>query len=1237
MSETPKKSRLRNFLRMWRHYPVKAFVRLGLISVALFAALTAVVFHAFRDEIELMVSHWVEEQTYRLFRPKTTFSLMEMPRLGKFIFHDFRIEDPFGETDYFIETSRVEVEFNPLQLISRGINLSRVHIYGGNFQIHKEGHDGPLNISRIFKSPGGKDGPAGRVRIGEFLLKDCRILLEDIESKPIENKIAVLQGRFTSISGEHLVEVDTCSLNTTYWSVGPAELSGIFPIRKDYLGFRRVRVVKGETDLTGEGFVDFAGRSFEYKIRNGSLEAAHLPPELEVRDRFSGTVGVSLAWAGSFDSSTVQVDLSLDKGVVFGYPVSELTTRLSYGESILRFQQLKADICGGSLAADLEFRFRETDDSYDIKADVQNAVVEQIGIPRLERLKGRMSGQLALHCRGYSLRELELAGSARRLRGKLNGVQIDSAGVSFNYRQGKLRVNSLAVHSWESITTAIGDVENNELFLFVSVERIPARRLRQILPLADFSGTIDLSGSLTGSLFDPVLKGAVSIGNGAYRFLSFDRLEGTCELEHLTSTIEGQLQLDLYQVDLAGHRFEKLHLNTEIPHTGMTRFSPVILVQDSLNSLYCSGFYTATPETGEQEIVVDTLELLYRGVRASTGNIFEIRVHRDTTRITSVDLSSMGGTISGEIDLYGTGSLKAEVNFAGLDFGTLAALSGSSQPAEGKLDGKLNISGQLSGPRFTLAADLENARFSLVACEKVKAAANIDSGILTIDRLELTDSDRTSIITGRLPLTAFYRADTAGEEQGDDRVEISASLDRFPLSAIKTGLIPLSEGTLQGQLRISGTVARPALSGEVALEGGAGVIAPINTRLQNMSGQITLEADRIVLTGIRSSSPEGLLLFSGQVMLEGLKPTGLELDITGNELILQQFRYVTQLKVSTRLKLAGSLPDLLLTGEVRVLEGEVSPNFGQVAVGPGEQAPRQSALVQIPPAPIDYDLHFTADEDFWLRNRNASIKLKANIRAVQQENNPQVAGEITTVAGTYTIFGRRFKIRQGSLQFQGQATVNPLLDINAERVVRGKVLRGDLAGTSMLSHGSSGATQVTGEQYEIDRNTFYLHIGGNLNDPQFEITVKDNDDRTIEPPLTPEQARTLVLVDQTYREFQQQSSFSQSKLLDQAANMALNQANPYIQEFTGIDEFSIESQLFDRSSSETSNDERASAKVTMGEFLFESVFFSFSQDLLDPSARSVQIEYLIGRKSSIIGQTDSRGHFSLDFRYLIKY
>ncbi len=123
---------------------------------------------------------------------------------------------------------------------------------------------------------------------------------------------------------------------------------------------------------------------------------------------------------------------------------------------------------------------------------------------------------------------------------------------------------------------------------------------------------------------------------------------------------------------------------------------------------------------------------------------------------------------------------------------------------------------------------------------------------------------------------------------------------------------------------------------------------------------------------------------------------------------------------------------------------------------------------------------------------------------------PQVSGQITTVAGYYSLFGRRFRIRYGNIQFQGQATLNPLLDINAERTVRGKVLRAGLAGSTLGFRGTSGPT-IPGEQYEVDRNTFYLHIVGTFNSPQFDITVRDREDREIEPPLTEELLPSAVL------------------------------------------------------------------------------------------------------------------------------
>ncbi|MEA2064152.1 MAG: hypothetical protein U9P14_10670, partial [Gemmatimonadota bacterium] len=692
------------FRRLW-HRPLWFFVRLGIIALALATVLLVLFYHIFRDEIEMVLTRWVENQTHYLFRPEVTFSSMAMPQLGEFIFEDFRVADPFGRPEEVISTERVRVEFDPLKILSRGINLALVEIQGGNFHVHRDS-TGETNLFKIFKSIGGKGENGTRIRVRSFILDNCRVRLEDLDDQPIDNEIERMEGSFTSISGEHVVEVHHGGVTTTYWSVGRAEISGIFPIKSGSLGFRGVRVLKGETDLTGSGFVDFHNRTYEYKITDGRCETAHLPPELKIADRFSGTVGVSVTFSGSFDSTAVQAGLTLDSGVIFDFPVSGLSTLLKYDSGSLSFERIETRACGGTLEGEMHFDVAGSDDSYQIRAHVRDARIEEIGIPNLEKLEGTLSARLDLRARGYSKHDFEIEGTGEMIEGNLGGMRIDSAGVNFSYREGKVRVEDLTLHCWESITTAIGDMENDELFLFLNIENLPARRLGRLLPVTDLSGAIDFSGSLTGRLFDPKLKGSLSISSGAFRNLRFHLLEGTCELEHLADTVQGNLQIDLHGVDFAGQALEKLHLNTEIPHRGLNRFSPLILMQDSLNMLYCNGFYTINPQTGEQEIAVDSLELLYRGVRATGREIMEIQRRGDTTRVTSLSLSTMGGTISGDLELAGTDFFRAGVRsaliFKEIDFSRLAFLLGTDQEAGGRLNGTLDVSGTLASPVCSL-------------------------------------------------------------------------------------------------------------------------------------------------------------------------------------------------------------------------------------------------------------------------------------------------------------------------------------------------------------------------------------------------------------------------------------------------------------------------------------------------------------------------------------------------------
>ncbi|HLA39723.1 MAG TPA: hypothetical protein VJ417_06995, partial [Candidatus Glassbacteria bacterium] len=298
------------------------------------------------------------------------------------------------ENRLLLKSGRIEVSFDPLQLLWRGgITLSRVNVYQGDFWIHKENGQGTINLNRIFRPRSSGGGGSGTsIRIRRFLLENCQVRLEDIDDEPIDNAVNYLEGRFTRIDGENVIEVHGSSLETSYWSFGNCKLTGIFTIEGDVLRMRKTRVIKGGTDLTGDGFVDFENRTFEYKLRPGTLELLHLPPELEMRDDLFGTADISATFDGTFDSTAVAADIALARGEIFGHHAETLSCRLRYTAGVLNFDNVSASIWRGWLAEGrLEFRFRGENQGYTVQSRARDIDIASLGVSGLDRRDARLS------------------------------------------------------------------------------------------------------------------------------------------------------------------------------------------------------------------------------------------------------------------------------------------------------------------------------------------------------------------------------------------------------------------------------------------------------------------------------------------------------------------------------------------------------------------------------------------------------------------------------------------------------------------------------------------------------------------------------------------------------------------------------------------------------------------------------------------------------------------------------
>jgi translocation and assembly module TamB len=83
------------------------------------------------------------------------------------------------------------------------------------------------------------------------------------------------------------------------------------------------------------------------------------------------------------------------------------------------------------------------------------------------------------------------------------------------------------------------------------------------------------------------------------------------------------------------------------------------------------------------------------------------------------------------------------------------------------------------------------------------------------------------------------------------------------------------------------------------------------------------------------------------------------------------------------------------------------------------------------------DVAVTVPRNSWVRGRGAALDVTGVLRL---EKNPgdslRISGQVDTVRGTYRFQGKRFDIRRGAVSFEGSATPDPLLDIEATHRVR---------------------------------------------------------------------------------------------------------------------------------------------------------------------------------------------------------
>jgi hypothetical protein len=412
-------------------------------------------------------------------------------------------------------------------------------------------------------------------------------------------------------------------------------------------------------------------------------------------------------------------------------------------------------------------------------------------------------------------------------------------------------------------------------------------------------------------------------------------------------------------------------------------------------------------------------------------------------------------------------------------------------------------------------------------------------------------------------------------------------------------------GRTRFELEASGASPEPRYAGWLEIERASLRIPILKRKFEPIAARVELEPGAIALRRFEVGSAGSGASASGRVELDGATPRAAELALAFEHFALSRNR-IARADVSGAVTLAGAIDALSLRGElaaekVRVrVESAEDPALREIRVlaadldreAPDQivegAAPIESWVTRALDA-IRVDVALSVPRKTQIRGGGASLEVEGRV-AVRREPGaaPVLIGSASAVRGRYVFQRNRFRVRSGTVTFDGTPGVDPLVDAEAVRRV---------SGTQLIAH-----------------------LGGRLSAPELRFTS--------EPPLPQDDVLALLLFGRPTAEI---GSGEASGVQGMAASLAAGVA---FQELGGdelgsllpVDTFDI-----------GLGDEEQGASLEVGKYLSDRLFVSVGQSVGRTTGTRARAELSLTPHWSVLTDFSSDASSGADIEWSIEY
>ncbi|HSU58334.1 MAG TPA: translocation/assembly module TamB domain-containing protein [Bryobacteraceae bacterium] len=594
--------------------------------------------------------------------------------------------------------------------------------------------------------------------------------------------------------------------------------------------------------------------------------------------------------------------------------------------------------------------------------------------------------------------------------------------------------------------------------------QIPAAGLSPVAGIA--SGSVDLSGPIS----NPVGKAQLRIEGVDSNGLRLNQMQVEAAL--------GPNQVRLTQGRLEAGAATASFSGTYTHDPGSWRDGRVAIKIDS------NGFPLASiPEWRQREPGVDanaeihaqgTLRIASGHIEPATaGGILNLRnialnnMPFGALRINAVTTNdvlkaNLAGDIGGRpvtgaarVQIAPGSPMNGELHFDRVDVSVLRRIlypgQNTAWPFQGTMAGGLRIEGPLLQPRrwrSTLEANQVELRSKLPESGHQSEATGLvlhNSGPVIVDAAEGKATVRPFQLSGK---------DTALNVAGSLGYQSNRALDLHLNGSINLQILQIVDPSLQSSghaaLRadLAGTLTKPAITGALDIERGSFFAANLPNGLSDVNGRIAFNRDRATIQNLTARTGGGELTFGGFVSFGEAGPLVYHVQANADNVRLRYAGGIS-LTANADLRLTGSSQSSILSGTATVSRVVFNPNtdvgnllaaFEATAAAPVNTNDFVNGLhldVSIQSAP---NLQLSTE-----LSRDVEAEIEIRLRGTP--DHPLLLGSISANQGDIKVFGTRYSINRGEVNFRNSVRIEPVLDLDLQTRTRGITVNITISGT----------------------------------------------------------------------------------------------------------------------------------------------------------------------------------------------